>query len=98
MLFIVKYDACCHLLINGNYMPFKCGIDICFNKQHVRANLNNGMVNYVNGTEVFKDYVMYQVKHFFKEEVKIGKNILWVSPYATECDCDILAVEEELIC
>ena len=98
MLFIAKYDASNYFLINSDYMPFKCGIDICFNKQHVRANLNDGMVNCVNGTEVFKNYAMYQVKRFLKEELKIGKNILWVSPYATGCDCGILAVEEELIC
>lgn len=98
MLFIVKYDASYNLLINSDYMPFKCGIDICFNKSHVRANLNNGMVNYVGGTEVFKDYAMYQVKHFFKEDVKIGKNILSISPYATGCDYGISDVEEELIC
>ena len=97
MLFIAKYDASHYFLINSDYMPFKCGIDICFNKSHVRANLNNGMVNYVYGTEVFKDYAMYQVKHFFKEDVKTGKNILWISPYATGYGGELM-VEEELIC
>lgn len=59
MLFIIKYEVGQRLLINSGYMPFKCGIDIYFNKPHVRANLNNGSVNYIGGTEVFKDYAMY---------------------------------------
>lgn len=51
-------------------MPFKCGVDICFNRSHVTANLHDETVNYYAYTEVFKDYAMYQVKHFFKEDIK----------------------------
>ena len=82
MLFIVKYEVGQYLLINSDYMPFKCGIDICFNKSHVRANLHNGNVDYIGRTEVFKDNAMYQVKHFFKTDVGTGDNLLYISPYA----------------
>lgn len=54
MLFIAKYDASHYFLINSDYMPFKCGVDICFNKHHVRANLHDGTVNYYARTEVLK--------------------------------------------
>ena len=91
MLFIVKYEIGQHLLINSDYMPFKCGIDICFNKYHVRANLENGNVNYIGMTEVFKDYAMYQVKHLFKSDIRIGGNVLYISPYCEECS-DLLIV------
>lgn len=92
MLFIVKYGIGQHLLINSDYMPFKCGIDICFNKSHVRANLNNGSVNYIGGTEVFKDYTMYQVKHFFKEDIVTSGSMLYISPYSNVCDMSDIIV------
>lgn len=97
MLFIAKYDASHYFLINSDYTPFKCGVDICFNKSHVTANLHDGTVNYYARTEVFKDYAMYQVKHFFKEDIKTSLNILWISPYATGYGGELM-VEEELIC
>lgn len=92
MLFIVKYEIGQHLLIDSNYMPFKCGIDICFNKSHTRANLNNGNINYIGGTEVVKDYATYQVKHFFKEDIVIGRNVLCISPYSNICDMSDIIV------
>lgn len=92
MLFIVKYAIGQHLLINSDYMPFKCGIDICFNKPHVRANLNNGGVDYIDRPEVFKDYAMYQVKHFFKEDIKTDGNVLYISPYSNVCDMSDIIV------
>lgn len=97
MLFIVKYDASHYFLINSDYMPFKCGVDICFNKSHVRANLHDVIVSYYPRTEVFKDYAMYQVKHFFKEDIKTSLNILLISPYATGYGGELM-VEEEFIC
>lgn len=97
MLFIAKYDASHYFLINSDYMPFKCGVDICFNKSHVTANLHDGTVDYYARTAVFKDYAMYQVKHFFKEDIKTSSNILWISPYAIGYGGELM-VEEELIC
>lgn len=97
MLFIVKYDGSHYFLINSDYMPFKCGVDICFNKSRVTANLHDGTVNCYARTEVFKDYAMYQVKHFFKEDIKTSSNILCIAPYAIGYGGELM-VEEELIC
>ena len=72
-------------LINSDCEPFKCGVDICFNKRHTRVNLTNGRITYVQMMKVYKGIYIYEVKKLFKPEVKIGKNILCISPYCPEC-------------
>lgn len=64
MLFIAKYDASYYFLINSDYMPFKCGVDMCFNKSHIRANLHDGTVNYYSSTDI----KTFEIKEIYRND------------------------------
>lgn len=56
-------------LIDSDFEPFKCGVDICFNKRHTRVNLTNGRITYVQMMEVYKDiYIYMKSKNYLNQK------------------------------